>query len=99
MGKADGLSRQPDWQEGVGKENKDRTLVKKEWLEARTLEEVVIEGVDILDRIRKSKAIDNEVVKIVEEMKRANVKVLRNKEWREEDELVLKEGKLYMPKD
>jgi len=56
------------------------TLVKKEWLEARTLEEVVIEGVDILDRIRKSKAVDDEVVKIVEEMKRANVKVLRNKE-------------------
>jgi len=80
IGKADGLSRQPDWQEGVGKENKDRTLVKKEWLEARTLEEVVIEGVDILDRIRKSKAVDDKVVKIVEEMKRANVKVLRNEE-------------------
>ena len=30
MGKADGLSRRPDWQEGVGKENEDRTLVKKE---------------------------------------------------------------------
>jgi len=80
IGKADGLSRRPDWQEGVGKENKDRTLVKKEWLEARTLEEVVIDGVDILDRIRKSKAVDDKVVKIVEEMKRANVKVLRNEE-------------------
>ena len=80
MGKANGLSRQPDWQEGVGKENKDRTLVKKKWLEARTLEEVIIEGVDILERIRNSKAVDNEVVKIVEEMKRANVKVLRNEE-------------------
>jgi len=99
MGKADGLSRRPDWQEGVGRKNKDRTLVKKEWLEARTLEEVVIEGVDILDRIRKSKAVDNEVVKIVEEMKRANVKVLRNEEWREEDRLMLKEGKVYVPKD
>ena len=99
MGKADGLSRWPDWQEGVGKENKDRTLVKKEWLEARTLEEVVIEGVDILDRIRKSKAVDDEVVKIVEKMKRANVKVLRNKEWREENGLMLKEEKVYVPKD
>ena len=94
MGKADGLSRRLDWQEGVGKENEDRTLVKKEWLETRTLEEVVIEGVDILDRIRKSKAVDDEVVKIVEEMKRANVKVLRNEEWREEDGLMLKEGKV-----
>jgi len=99
IGKADGLGRQPDWQEGVEKENEDRTLVKKEWLEARMLEEVVIEGVDILDRIRKSKAVDNEVVKIVEEMKRANVKVLRNEEWREEDGLMLKEGKVYVPKD
>jgi len=99
MGKADGLSRWPDWQEGIGKENKDRMLVRKEWLEARTLEEVVIEGVDILDRIRKSKAVDNEVVRIVEEMKRANVKVLRNEEWREEDGLMLKEGKVYVPKD
>jgi len=47
MGKADRLSRQPDWQEEVGKENEDRMLVKKEWLEARAVEEVVIEGVDI----------------------------------------------------
>jgi len=80
MEKADGLSRQPDWQEGVGRENEDRTLVKKEWLEARTLEEVVIEGIDILDRIRKSKAVDDEIVKVVEEMKKANMKVLRNEE-------------------
>jgi len=99
MGKSNGLSRQPDWQEGVGRENKDRMLVKKKWLETRTLEKVVIEGVDILDRIRNSKAVDDEVMKIVEEIKRANVKVLRNKEWREEDGLILKEGKVYVPKD
>jgi len=99
MGKADGLSRQLDWQEGVGKENKDRTLVKKEWLDTRAIEEVVIEEVDILDRIRKSKAVDDEIVKVVEEMKKANVKVLRNEEWREEDGLMLKDGKVYMPKD
>ena len=99
MGKSDGLSRRLDWQEGVGRENEDRTLVKKKWLEARTLEEVIIEGVDILDRIRKSKAVDDEVIKIVEEMKRANVKVLRNEEWREEDGLMLKERKVYVPKD
>ena len=80
MGKADRLSRRPDWQEGVGKENKDRTLVKKEWLDTRTIKEVVIEGVDILDRIRKSKAVDDKIVKVIEEMKKANVKLLRNKE-------------------
>jgi len=99
MGKADGLSRQPNWQEGVEKENEDRILVKREWLETRAVEEVVIEGVDILDRIRKSKAVDNEVVKAVKEMKKANVKVLRNEEWREEDGLMLKDGKVYVPRN
>ena len=32
-------------------------------------------------------------------MKKTNVKVLRNKEWREEDGLMLKDGKVYVPKD
>jgi len=31
--------------------------------------EVIIEGVDLLDKVRKCKARDNEVVKAVEEMK------------------------------
>jgi len=67
MERVDGLSRRPDWQEGVGKENKDRTLVMKEWLKAQIaqVEEVVIKGIDILDRIRKSKAIDDKIVKVV----------------------------------
>jgi len=30
MGKADGLSRRPDWQEGIENDNKDRTLIKPE---------------------------------------------------------------------
>ena len=58
-----------------------------------------MEGVDILERIRKSETRDNKVVKAVEEMKRAGVKMLRNKEWREEDSLMLKEGKVYVPRD
>jgi len=52
-----------------------------------------------LERIRKSKAVDDEIVKVVEEMKKVNVKVLRNKEWREEDRLMLKDGKVYVLKD
>ena len=58
-----------------------------------------MEGIDILDKIRKSEARDDEVVKAVEEMKKARVKMLRDKEWREEDGLMLKEGKVYVPKD
>ena len=54
---------------------------------------------DILERIRKSEARDDEVIKALEEMKRAGVKMLRDKEWREEDGLMLKERKVYVPKD
>ena len=43
--------------------------------------EVVIDRVDILDKIRRSKAKDDEVIKVVEEMKWAGVKVLRDEEW------------------
>ena len=61
--------------------------------------EVIIEGVDLLDKVRKSEAKDDEIVKAVEEMKRAGVKMLRDEEWRQENGLMLKEGKMYVPKD
>ena len=52
----------------------------------------MIEGVeeDIIEKIKKSEARDNEVIKAVKEMKKAGVKVLRNKEWQIEGDLVLK---------
>ena len=99
MGKADGLSRRPDWRKGIEKDNENRTLVKAEWLRKAGIEEVLIKGVDLLKKVRESKAKDDEVIKAVEEMKRAGVKMLRDEEWREEDELILKEGKVYVPKD
>jgi len=45
--------------------------MKKEWLKAKRIRvtEVIIKGVDLLDKVRKSEAKDNEVVKAVEEMK------------------------------
>jgi len=101
MEKADGLSRRPDWEVGVEKNNEEQMLVKKEWLEVKRIRvtEVIIEGVDLLDKVRKSKAKDDEVVKAVEEMKRAGVKILRDEEWCQEDGLMLKEVKVYVPKD
>jgi len=60
---------------------------------------VIIEGMDLLDKVRKCEARDDEVVKAVEEMKQAGVKMLRDEEWRQEDGLMLKEGKVYVPKD
>jgi len=101
MGKADGLSRRPDWEVGIEKDNKEQMLVKKEWLEVKKIRvtEVVIEGVDLLEKMRKCEAKDNEVVKAVEEMKQAGVKMLRDEEWCQEDGLMLKEGKVYIPRD
>ena len=54
---------------------------------------------DLLEEVRKSKIKDDEVVKVVEEMKRAEVKMLRDKEWKEVDGVMYKEGKVYVPKD
>ena len=101
MGKADGLSRRPDWEVGVEKNNEEQILVKKEWLEEKRVRkaEVIIEGVDLLDKVRKCEMKDDEVVKAVEEIKRAGVKMLRDEEWCQEDSLMLKEGKVYVPKD
>jgi len=71
MGKADSLSRRPDWEVGVEKDNKDETLVKPEWLEMRKTKvvEIIVDGVDLLEEVKKSKVKDDEVVKAVEEMK------------------------------
>jgi len=82
MGKADSLSRRPDWEVGVEKDNEDQRLVKLEWLEVRKTEtvEIIVKGVDLLEEVRKSKVKDNEVVKAVEKMKRTGVKMLRNEE-------------------
>jgi len=61
--------------------------------------EIIVDRVDLLEEIRKSKVRDDEVVKVVEEMKKAGVKMLRDEEWREADGIMYKEEKVYMPKD
>ena len=99
MGKADGLSRRSDWKKGEEGDNKERTLLKPEWVQSIQAEEVIVERVDILEKIRKLEARDNKVIKAVEEMKKAGVKMLRDKEWREENRLMLKKEKVYVPKD
>jgi len=57
-------------------------LVKLEWLEVRKTEavEVIVDGVDLLEEVRKSKVKDDKVVKAIEEMKQAKVKMLRDEE-------------------
>jgi len=45
------------------------------------------------------KVKDDKVVKAVEEMKQAGVKMLRDEEWRKVDGIIYKKGKVYVPKD
>jgi len=61
--------------------------------------EIIADGVDLLEKVRKSKVKNDKVVKVVEEMKRARVKMLRDEEWKEVDGIMYKEEKVYMPKD
>jgi len=76
-------------------------LVKKEWLENKRTEKigVIVEGVDLLKKIRQSRVRNNKVVKAVEEIKRVGVKVLRDEKWKDIDGIIYKEGKVYVPKD
>ena len=78
-------------------------MVKREWLKIRVMkkEQWLIKGAkeDIIEKIKKSEVRDDEVVKAVEEIKKTGVKVLRNNEWQIEDNLVLKEGKIYVLRD
>jgi len=57
-------------------------LVKPKWLKIRRTEivEIIVDRVDLLKEVRKSKVKDDEVVKVMEEMKRAEVKILRDEE-------------------
>jgi len=100
MEKADSLSKRVDWAEGVEKDNENQVMLKEEWLEVRAMEQL-IEGPEeeIVKRIKETRDKDEEVIKVVEEMKKAEVKTLRNEEWQIEEGLVLKEGRLYVPKD
>ena len=99
MGKVDRLSRRLDWKVGIEKDNENQVLIKGNWI--HRVQEVVIEGpeVDIVEKIKKARSRDEDIVRVVEEMKKVGVKELRGEEWKLEGDLVLKEGKVYVPKD
>ena len=77
MERVDNLSRYLDWQMGVERDNEDRVLVKKEQLEIKAIQvaEVVIKRIDLLEKIRKSEAKDDKIIKAVKEIKQAGVKI------------------------
>ena len=71
IGKTNSLSRRLDWKVGVERDNENKTLVKSKWLVVRKTEkvEIIVERVDLLEKVRQSKVKDDKVVKAVEEMK------------------------------
>ena len=89
MGKADRLSRRLDLGVEVEKNNENQKLIKEEWIKGMI--EVVVEGSEMMlvEKMKRTREKDEEVVKVVEKMKKVEVKVLRRNEWKIERELVL----------
>ena len=60
--------------------------------------EVVVEGLEIVlvKKIKRMREKDEEVVRVVEEIKKGEVRVLRGNESEIEEDLVLKEEKVYV---
>ena len=68
--KANRLSRRPDWKVGVDKDNENQVVVKDSWV--HRLEEVIIKGpeVEVIEKIKRARSKNEEVVRIVEEIKK-----------------------------
>ena len=76
MGKANRLSRRPDWKVRIENNNDNQVVIKDNWV--CRVQEVVIEGpeVEIVEKIKRARSKDKDVVRIVEEIKRTKVKKL-----------------------
>ena len=59
----------------------------------------MIDRVDLLEKIKKLNTKDDKVIKAVEKIKQAKVKMLRDEEWQEKDGLILRDRKVYVPKN
>ena len=55
-------------------------MVKLRWLEVRRIKkiEVIVEGVNLLKKVRQLQVKDDEIVKAVKKMKWEEIKILRN---------------------
>ena len=54
---------------------------------------------ELTEKIKRERGKDKEVVKVVKEIKKMRVRNLRSNEWEIEEDLVLKEGKVYILKN
>ena len=76
MGKADGLSRRADWKVGTERDNENQIFIKNNWI--HSMQEVVVEGseVELLEKIKKVRSKDEDIVRVVKEIKKMGVKEL-----------------------
>ena len=65
---------------GVDKDNENQIFIKDNWIHG--MYEVVVEGleVDLLEKIKKARSKDKDVIRVVEEIKKTGVKELRGNE-------------------
>jgi len=80
MGKADRLSRRLDWKIEVDKDNENQIFIKDNWI--HSIQKVVIKGskVEIVEKINKARSKDENIVRVVEKMKKVKVKELQGNE-------------------
>jgi len=68
----------------VERDNENQVILKKEWLEIRVIEkgQLLIKEAEeeIIEKIKKSKVKDDEIVKVVEKIKKIGARVLRSNE-------------------
>ena len=57
------------------KDNEDQKLIKPEWIKGA---ETMIEEGDLKERIKRVQEGDERIVKVVEELKRAGIKTLKD---------------------
>ena len=101
MEKVDSLSKRPDQKVGVERDNENKILVKLEQLEVKKTGgiEVIIERVNLLEKVKHSRVKDNKMIKAMEEIKQTRVKMLRNGKQKEINGIIYKKRKVYVPKN
>ena len=80
MEKVDKLSRKTDLKVKIENNNENQKLIKEKQI--REIIEAVIKGLEIIlvEKIKRAREKDKEVVKVIKEMKKTEVKVLRGNE-------------------
>ena len=76
------------------RDNEDQKLIKPEWIRGV---EMLVEEENLRKKIRKAQEGNGGIVEAIKGLKGAGIKMLKNEEWRIEDGMVLREGKIYMP--